>query len=50
MREVMDPRFRGALRRALPIVNGRARPGHPRLLIGEVTKTWMPGPSPGMTL
>src|SRR4051794_3770154 len=29
--------------------HGRARPGHPRLVLRLSVKTWMPGTSPGMT-
>src|SRR3954454_23725306 len=29
--------------------HGRACPGHPRLACCEKSKTWMPGPRPGMT-
>src|SRR4051812_14927006 len=29
--------------------HGRARPGHPRLVLSRVRKTWMPAPSAGMT-
>ena len=29
--------------------HGRACPGHPRLYAAATRKTWMPGPSPGMT-
>jgi len=31
------------------IRHGRARPGHPRLSGGFLSKTWMPGTRPGMT-
>src|SRR5581483_7660299 len=31
------------------VCHGRARPGHPRFREETVSKSWMPGPRPGMT-